>query len=44
MPGGANVLCMEGHVEFIKYPGKFPMTAYIAIEAGAGYRDTCTGG
>ena len=24
--GGSNVLFMDGHVEFIKYPGKFPMT------------------
>jgi len=24
IPGGANVLFMDGHVEFIKYPGKFP--------------------
>jgi prepilin-type processing-associated H-X9-DG protein len=25
-PDGGNVLFMDGHVEFIKYPGKFPMT------------------
>ena len=25
-PGGGNVLYMDGHVEFIRYPGKFPMT------------------
>ena len=24
--GGSNVLFMDGHVEFIKYPGPFPMT------------------
>ncbi len=24
--GGANVLFLDGHVEFISYPGKFPMT------------------
>jgi len=24
--GGSNVLYMDGYVEFIKYPGKFPMT------------------
>jgi prepilin-type processing-associated H-X9-DG protein len=23
---GANVLYMDGHVEFVKYPGKYPMT------------------
>jgi len=26
MPAGANVLYMDGHVEFIRYPGKWPMT------------------
>lgn len=25
IPGGANVLWMDGHVEFIKYPDKFPI-------------------
>jgi len=25
-PDGGNVLFMDGHVEFIRYPGKFPMT------------------
>jgi len=27
VPGGANVLYMDGHVEFIKYPGEFPVNA-----------------
>ena len=26
VPGGSNVLFMDGHVEFIKYPGDFPLT------------------
>ena len=26
VPGGSNVLYMDGHVEFEKYPGKFPVT------------------
>ncbi len=26
IPGGGNVLYMDGHVEFIRYPGQFPMT------------------
>jgi prepilin-type processing-associated H-X9-DG protein len=26
VPAGANVLYLDGHVEFIRYPGKFPMT------------------
>jgi len=27
IPGGANVLYMDGHVEFVKYPGEFPICA-----------------
>ena len=30
IPGGSNVLFMDGHVEFIKYPGKFPVTESFA--------------
>ncbi len=25
LPGGSNVLYMDGHAEFVKYPGKFPI-------------------
>jgi prepilin-type N-terminal cleavage/methylation domain-containing protein/prepilin-type processing-associated H-X9-DG protein len=25
-PGGSNVLFMDGHVEFIRYPGRFPVS------------------
>ncbi len=32
VPGGSNVLYMDGHVEFIKYPGKFPITRYVAVQ------------
>ena len=35
VPGGGNVLYMDGHVEFIKYPGKYPMTHYFAVERAA---------
>jgi prepilin-type processing-associated H-X9-DG protein len=31
IPGGCNVLYMDGHVEFIKYPGEFPMTEFVAF-------------
>jgi len=31
VPGGCNVLWMDGHVEFIKYPGKFPITRQFAL-------------
>ncbi len=30
VPGGANVLWMDGHVEFVKYPGKYPVTQCAA--------------
>jgi prepilin-type N-terminal cleavage/methylation domain-containing protein/prepilin-type processing-associated H-X9-DG protein len=30
VPGGTNTLFMDGHVEFVKYPGKFPATAAFA--------------
>jgi prepilin-type processing-associated H-X9-DG protein len=26
VPGGSNVLYMDGHVQFIRYPGKFPLS------------------
>ena len=26
LPAGSNVLYMDGHVEFLKYPGKFPVS------------------
>ena len=34
IPGGSNVLGMDGHVEFTKYPGKFPVTEYVAAAFG----------
>jgi prepilin-type processing-associated H-X9-DG protein len=30
LPAGGNVLYLDGHVEFIAYPGKFPMTEMMA--------------
>jgi prepilin-type N-terminal cleavage/methylation domain-containing protein/prepilin-type processing-associated H-X9-DG protein len=38
LPGGCNVLFMDGHVEFIKYPGRFPVTQLVAVlrPGGAG--------
>ena len=34
IPGGANVLYMDGHVGFIKYPGEFPVTPFSATYLG----------
>lgn len=31
VPGGANVLYMDGHVKFVKYPGSFPVTKSFAF-------------
>ncbi len=35
LPGGCNVLYMDGHVAFVKYPGEFPVTPAVSI-FGAG--------
>jgi len=32
VPGGANVLYMDGHVEFIRYPAQYPVTSWVACE------------
>jgi prepilin-type processing-associated H-X9-DG protein len=32
VPAGANVLYLDGHVEFVRYPGKFPMTEVFIEE------------
>jgi prepilin-type N-terminal cleavage/methylation domain-containing protein/prepilin-type processing-associated H-X9-DG protein len=32
VPGGANVLYMDGHVEFLKYPSKYPLSrTFMAV-------------
>ncbi|HUW60558.1 MAG TPA: H-X9-DG-CTERM domain-containing protein [Candidatus Bathyarchaeia archaeon] len=31
IPGGNNVLYMDGHVEFIKYPGATPSSVAWAV-------------
>jgi len=36
IPAGGNVLYMDGHVEFIRYPAEFPMSQNFAIVADAG--------
>ena len=31
IPGGSNVLYMDGHVEWIRYPGDYPMTEFVTV-------------
>jgi prepilin-type N-terminal cleavage/methylation domain-containing protein/prepilin-type processing-associated H-X9-DG protein len=31
VPGGSNVLYMDGHVEFVKFPGEHPVTRAFAV-------------
>jgi prepilin-type N-terminal cleavage/methylation domain-containing protein/prepilin-type processing-associated H-X9-DG protein len=35
IPGGGNVLYMDGHVEFVKYPGKAPINPKMAAVSHA---------
>jgi prepilin-type N-terminal cleavage/methylation domain-containing protein/prepilin-type processing-associated H-X9-DG protein len=35
VPGGSNVLYMDGHVEFLKYPSTQPLNKEIALMVGA---------
>jgi len=30
VPGGSNTLFMDGHVEFVRFPGKFPASRAFA--------------
>ncbi len=30
VPGGSNVLYLDGHVDFVKYPGRFPVSRQFA--------------
>jgi len=34
IPGGCNVLFMDGHVEFIRYPGEPPVNERFAAFTG----------
>jgi len=36
VPGGGNILYMDGHVEFQRYPGRFPYTAWGAYGMSLG--------
>ncbi|MFO7976773.1 MAG: hypothetical protein R6V12_19340, partial [Candidatus Hydrogenedentota bacterium] len=39
VPGGSNVLFMDGHVEFMRYPGDQPVSENAAVVAGAIFLD-----
>jgi len=43
VPGGANVLYMDGHVSFVKLDEKFPITTKIDPNSFAGTRDVAPG-
>ncbi|MBI2423699.1 MAG: DUF1559 domain-containing protein [Candidatus Hydrogenedentes bacterium] len=34
VPGGSNVLWMDGHVTFVRYPGEYPLTPLIGVLNG----------
>ena len=34
VPGGSNVLYMDGHVEFLKYPNAWPVSPLVASLVG----------
>jgi prepilin-type N-terminal cleavage/methylation domain-containing protein/prepilin-type processing-associated H-X9-DG protein len=35
VPGGSNVLYMDGHVEFLRYPAEYPLTEWLAGYLGS---------
>ena len=35
IPGGSNILYMDGHVEFMRYPGDYPITRFLAAYLGS---------
>jgi len=35
IPGGCNVLWMDGHVEFVRYKERWPVTAALAEIVGS---------
>jgi prepilin-type N-terminal cleavage/methylation domain-containing protein/prepilin-type processing-associated H-X9-DG protein len=37
VPGGSNVLYMDGHVEYVKFPSKFPVRAIATEPSQGGY-------
>ncbi len=39
IPGGSNVLYMDGHVAFVRYPNEYPLTPYFTDMIGKGQDD-----
>lgn len=44
IPGGSNVLYMDGHVEFLKYPGIYPVSKGAAAATGTLTADLAVSG
>jgi prepilin-type processing-associated H-X9-DG protein len=44
VPGGSNVLYMDGHVEFLKYPNVWPVSPLLAVLTGATMKEADMGG
>jgi len=44
IPGGSNVLYMDGHVEFLKYPSRYPASVAWATATGALTEAIASGG
>ena len=42
VPGGCNVLYMDGHVGWVRYPSEFPAVAHVAHIAGGDYTNPAT--
>lgn len=36
VPSGMNILYMDGHAEFVKYPGEYPCSEFLAGKLGKG--------
>ncbi len=39
IPGGCNTLYMDGHVEFVKFPSKYPASKFLGISRAGAYAE-----
>ena len=42
VPGGGNVLYLDGHVEYLKYKDRYPINDYIAYRNAGGDKNADT--